>query len=258
MLTSLCECGCGEQTKSGNRFIRWHNNRVFTDATRKKMSETQKRIRLDPNCIFNSEEVRKKISNGNKGKITSIETKEKLSKVLKWDKKRREKHLQYWTPERRLEWSKMTSTRWANGVYDDSLWLNSNNHWSTYTVYNGIQMRSKLEARTAKVMHENNILYEYEPRGYKLIDNRTYYPDFYLPEFDTYLDPKGWEQNLDKIQLFKEMGNTILLVRDDDLEGLETELMFKVLDGINVLLTQEEMKSDSVLFLNTNQALKLE
>lgn len=241
-MNKLCECGvCGEIPKTpGAKFLRGHNSRVFTDLTRKKMSETQKRIRLDPNCIFNSEETRKKISDGNKGKITSEETKKKLSKALKWDKDRRNRHMQYWTPERRLEQAKLTSKWWADGIYDNSYCLSSNNHWSTYTVYNGTQMRSKLEARTAKVMHENNVLYEYEPKGYKLVDNRTYYPDFYLPEFDIYLDPKGWDQNLDKIQLFKEMGNTIMLVRDNDLEGLETDLVYEEINGKVILLTQEQ------------------
>jgi hypothetical protein len=40
---TLCECGCGELTNPGNRFIRWHHSRVRSDLTREKLSKSKKR-----------------------------------------------------------------------------------------------------------------------------------------------------------------------------------------------------------------------
>ena len=36
----LCECGCGDYAKPGNRFILGHNGRVITDKTRNKISNS--------------------------------------------------------------------------------------------------------------------------------------------------------------------------------------------------------------------------
>ena len=41
------------------------------------------------------------------------------------------------------------------------------------------------------------------------------------------------------------MENTILLVYNDDLSGLETKLVCKELDGGYTLLTKEQMKSST-------------
>ena len=67
------------------------------------------------------------------------------------------------------------------------------------TIYNGYRFRSRLEARWAVFFHMGNIKYEYEPEGYKLPDGTLYLPDFYLPEFDLYVEVKGeregaWEE----------------------------------------------------------------
>lgn len=67
------------------------------------------------------------------------------------------------------------------------------------TVYNGYRFRSRLEARWAVFFDAAKIKYEYEPEGFEIPDGTKYLPDFYLPDFDTYVEVKGdregsWEE----------------------------------------------------------------
>lgn len=63
-------------------------------------------------------------------------------------------------------------------------------------VYDGITMDSSWEVEIAKWMDENNVAWV---RSRKLMflwtdekgDRRRYYPDFYLPKYNIYLDPKN-------------------------------------------------------------------
>lgn len=58
------------------------------------------------------------------------------------------------------------------------------------TVYNGYKFRSRLEARWAVFFDAAGIKYEYEPEGFELSDGTKYLPDFYLPEYDWYVEVK--------------------------------------------------------------------
>ena len=58
------------------------------------------------------------------------------------------------------------------------------------TEYNGIKFRSRLEARWAVFFDTAKIRYEYEPEGYETEDGTRYLPDFYLPDFDAYVEVK--------------------------------------------------------------------
>ena len=58
------------------------------------------------------------------------------------------------------------------------------------TEYNGIKFRSRLEARWAVFFDTAKIRYEYEPEGYETEDGGKYLPDFYLPDFDLYVEVK--------------------------------------------------------------------
>jgi hypothetical protein len=63
------------------------------------------------------------------------------------------------------------------------------------TVYKGYRFRSRLEARWAVFFDELGIEWLYEPEGFsKPSDGDTfvrYLPDFYLPEFGTWVEVKG-------------------------------------------------------------------
>lgn len=59
------------------------------------------------------------------------------------------------------------------------------------TVYNGYRFRSRLEARWAVFFDAAGIKYEYEPEGFELSDGTRYLPDFYLSEYDWYVEVKA-------------------------------------------------------------------
>ncbi len=58
------------------------------------------------------------------------------------------------------------------------------------TKYNGYRFRSRLEARWAVFFSTAQISYEYELEGFSLPSGTAYLPDFYLPEFDVYVEIK--------------------------------------------------------------------
>lgn len=57
------------------------------------------------------------------------------------------------------------------------------------TNYNGLLFRSRLEARWAVFFYAAGVKYEYEPDAF-MIDGMGYVPDFYLPDYDLYVEVK--------------------------------------------------------------------
>jgi hypothetical protein len=58
----------------------------------------------------------------------------------------------------------------------------------------GVILESSYEVRTAEILDKLNIKWERVRKGYIWNDNgkkRRYIPDFYLPEHDSFLDPKN-------------------------------------------------------------------
>lgn len=74
------------------------------------------------------------------------------------------------------------------------------------TVYNGRKFRSRLEARWAVFFDAVGIKYEHEPEGFKFVAGKKvicYLPDFYLPDFDLYVEIKATREKDDgKAELF--------------------------------------------------------
>ena len=106
------------------------------------------------------------------------------------------------------------------------------------TEYNGYMFRSRLEARWAVFFDAARIEYEYEPEGYTLSDGTNYLPDFWLPQFEIFVEikpsiivnkpmAKKQEANdkseiaehnklIDKLSKFRnESGKSIVLFRGD-------------------------------------------
>ena len=65
------------------------------------------------------------------------------------------------------------------------------------TTYNGILMRSRLEAAWAAVMDHYEIEWLYEPEAFKLSDGTLYLPDFYLPRANMIFEVKGLMTDVD-------------------------------------------------------------
>lgn len=64
------------------------------------------------------------------------------------------------------------------------------------TTYQGIEFRSRLEARVAAGMDRIGVVWEYEPEGFQIGPTERYLPDFYLPQADAWLEVKPtWQHN---------------------------------------------------------------
>ena len=77
------------------------------------------------------------------------------------------------------------------------------------TVYRGVHMRSKLEARTAASMDAYGIEWEYESQGYDLGEGVLYLPDFWCPRIKTFVECKGvmTPDDLRKVDLLARLAN---------------------------------------------------
>ena len=67
--------------------------------------------------------------------------------------------------------------------------------------YKGIVLQSKWELQVAIYLDENNIHWERPTLGHEYIfegNLHLYFPDFYLIDYDTYIEVKGWKQPKDE------------------------------------------------------------
>ena len=64
------------------------------------------------------------------------------------------------------------------------------------TFYNGYHFRSRLEARWAVFFDAAKIKYHYEPEGFVLYDGTQYLPDFYLDDFELYVEIKPFDKSV--------------------------------------------------------------
>ena len=61
------------------------------------------------------------------------------------------------------------------------------------TIYNGIQLRSRLEAQAAYLFDVLGWKWEYEPESIMLPCGTAYTPDFWLPEFRCVVECRGYD-----------------------------------------------------------------
>jgi len=71
------------------------------------------------------------------------------------------------------------------------------------TIYRGVKYRSKWEVYIAKLLLYSDIRFLYEPKRFFLTKTLSYLPDFYLPDYNVYLEVKGVLNQKDRILLEK-------------------------------------------------------
>lgn len=118
------------------------------------------------------------------------------------------KHTDEWKQKN----SERTKKRWLDGVYD-----HKHPAWGKSGVHADVKMKClNSEGGFARDLDSQGISWFYEPKRFKL-SWCSYTPDFYLPEFDIWVEVKGypelpgnWEKKVDTFR--KETGKTIIVV----------------------------------------------
>lgn len=82
------------------------------------------------------------------------------------------------------------------------------------TFYGGYRFRSRLEARWAVFFDTLKISYEYEPEGFNLGNGICYLPDFYLPDYNLYIEIK-------RAKAFIETDDDVYLADEEDNEKIK-------------------------------------
>lgn len=182
---------------------------------RKQTEETKEKIRNSRLNTKQSEDTKKKISDtmkinhGNTGRILKESTIEKLKIASKENNKK------YWTQERKNEHSLLMS-KIAKEKPDSYSINNVSGRVKTYD-YNGFKLKGNWELIVAKLLDENNIKWtnKIEPFSY-FWNNRChlYFPDFYLIDFDIYIEVKGYERERDRIK-WKSVKKLIILKKKE-------------------------------------------
>lgn len=78
------------------------------------------------------------------------------------------------------------------------------------TVYKGYRFRSRLEARWAVFFDCRRVKWEYEKEGYVLSNGEFYLPDFWLPEFNAFVEIKALpptDAEINKAKLLRDGSN---------------------------------------------------
>jgi len=177
-----------------------------------------------------SEETKKKIGNSIKNTISNYSEEEKrMQKKAHSIKHKPHKPYKKWSMNSRMKQSLNTTTRINSGK----------GHCKYYSVYNGkrfIKVQGTWEQRIGIALTKLNIKWERIILSY---DNYKHYtPDFYLPEYDIYLEVKGWmsEKNIQKYKdVINELHITLKLIDNIQLIKDFEEGRIKVLDFKNFI-----------------------
>ena len=92
---------------------------------------------------------------------------------------------------RRLNSLKKTKSNEGRRFYSDKLKMYFRSNW---------------EIELAEILSELNIAFEYEPkRFYFRAESESYLPDFYLTDYNCWIEVKGWmdKRSLKRVKLFK-------------------------------------------------------
>lgn len=220
----------------------------FSAETRAKMSAAQKarnftvtpehreKMVAGQRSAAQTLEYREAIAAPRRGKVASDETKAKMSAAQKGKPKAPEhcaavsaakRGVPRKTPpsvETRAKWVKTTRASWERGVYDN----NPHPCWGKPGVHTGVRMDClNSEGVFARDLDGAGIAWIYHPKTFKL-SWCTYKPDFYLPEFDVWVDVKGypeqpgnWAKKMETLR--REAGKTIIIVYMRELSSLTYE-----------------------------------
>jgi hypothetical protein len=89
--------------------------------------------------------------------------------------------------------------------------------------YKGVDIQGTWELKFVEFLDSKDIKWERNKVGYKYLfedKERQYYPDFFLPQYNLYVEVKGYETNKDKAK-WKQFPFELLIVRRKEIFDLE-------------------------------------
>lgn len=113
------------------------------------------------------------------------------------------------------------------------------------TTYKGYKFRSRLEARYAVFFDVIGFRWEYEPEGYDLGEHGNYLPDFYLPDFNCWIEIKGTHPSKEELKKCMALSGS-LFGKNDASDAILTCNPRVVLD-VAKLLEKEGLNNKLVL-----------
>lgn len=130
-----------------------------------------------------------------------------LNKNRIWDNAAREKHSE--------------KMKLAVEKYPDS-YTSLNRGRTKQILYNGEKFQGSWELKFYKWCEENNITCIRNKKGFPYIwnGNRTYYPDFYLPDSNTYVEVKGYKTDRDNAK-WEQFPEKLLIVEKKSINDID-------------------------------------
>lgn len=188
-------------------FIQGHNQRgkKLSEEHKTRIGKKLKGRQLPPL----SSEHKKKISKARKGISWGNHSEESKGRIGQAQKGK------FKSDEHKKNMSKASIKAWSEGRKTVQIYGKSG--WSTPTTYNGIKMRSQLESKVAEQLDLEKIEWQYEPKRFNL-GEFSYLPDFYLPEFNTWIEVKGYMTQIaqKKIDTFKQLDYNLIVIKKED------------------------------------------
>ena len=175
----LCKENPDRQILVSN-FIKWNEYR--TGKHLQKVSNQYIKAKETGYIYVISDETRQKLSDSSKGRVHTEEHKEKLSKIMK------------------------------DVAKDNPNYSFSKNKYFKKEIIDGFRMDSSWESIFANYLNQHNIKWIKNKKSFRYIfENKehSYYPDFYLEDFNLYVEIKGQETERDKAK-YKVVDNLLV------------------------------------------------
>lgn len=183
----LCKSNSNRQILPSNLNLNGWRERVSMGL--EKVSNQHTKAKERGEVVIVSEETKQKISKASKGRQLTKEHKDKLKIAM----------------------------RKAVLENPDSYTANNVSGRTPIITYNGFKLKGTWELETAKWLDRQNIKwtnilkgFDYEWQG----STHIYYPDFYLTEYDRYIEVKGYERERDRAK-WKVVKDLIVLKKDE-------------------------------------------
>lgn len=136
--------------------------------------------------------------------------------------KSKETNAKYWTPENRQKHSRLMKRI----VADDPESYSTNNVSGRVKniEYNGYKVKGSWELIVAQVLDKYNITWTNNVSGYEYYWNGTkhlYFPDFYLPEYNVFIEVKGYQRDRDLCK-WKDFPYDLMILKENEINELKS------------------------------------